>query len=270
MERKHVFTIEDGDNYAINLAILKIMRWLGSNPNLAIQRFMSGKWDVIKSKNDFRLNDTPFVIKSCTFGDVNAFVKKITEKMSNYYDDPNEAIGFFIGDEWDLFPSCYEKDGVIYFSVVSLGMTMQDWYIRLKAKGVAFHVSDWLDENFRKTNGAITDFAILRGSSVANGNLTTKNIRIEGDNRNLKQFSGKFAESALQIIDIFSSYQIIKDMGLSSLVLMSDKTIKISKCRNEELISIDHQFGDRVCLMNESGNDDSLHNKKSGFIFRIN
>lgn len=119
----------------------------------------------------------------------------------------------------DLIPEkkwC-EKDGVIYFKVISDGTTGEKWITRLEEKG--FKLSDYakellLSRNFKSTTGIVYTIAVLKGNRFANDNRATKEIRSRAENR---KFVTPNPEVACLIRYMFTDDEI-KSMGLSWIV----------------------------------------------------
>ncbi len=115
-----------------------------------------------------------------------------------------------------------EKDGVIYFTVISDGTTGEEWIKRLEDKD--FHLNDHAKNvlrspDFKPTKGITTEIAVLKGELFKKDkDRTTKNIRAEADNRNLTKPN---AEVACLIREKFTD-EDIQAMGLWGIVTMHE------------------------------------------------
>lgn len=101
-----------------------------------------------------------------------------------------------------------ERDGVIYFSVTSNGMNGPQWVEHLQKKG--FRVSDYAKsvlhlQDFKPTNGIVTQIAVLKGMLWNDKDRLTKNIRAMADERKLEKPN---AEVACLIRDMFSDEEL--------------------------------------------------------------
>jgi len=109
-----------------------------------------------------------------------------------------------------------EKDGVIYFSVVSDGTTGEEWIKRLDIGDNAKSIL--LSKDFKPTKGVKTEVAVLKSLFFEDKDRITKNIRAEADKRKLTKPN---AEVACLIHEMFTDGEI-KAMGLSYIVTMHD------------------------------------------------
>lgn len=113
-----------------------------------------------------------------------------------------------------------EKDGVIYFSVISDGTTGSDWVVRLEKRS---RLSKWAKDvlnspDFKPTNGVTYDCAVIKGELFSDNDRVTAKIRAEADRR---KFGKPNAEIACLIRENFSDEEI-KAMGLWWLVVMHE------------------------------------------------
>jgi len=114
-----------------------------------------------------------------------------------------------------------EKDGVIYLSVISDGMTGPEWIKRLEGSG--FRLSKWAKDvlnssDFKPTTGYVYNIAILKGNLFSDGDRVTSKIRAEADKRKLTKPN---AEVACLIRENFSD-EDIETMGLWWIVTMHE------------------------------------------------
>lgn len=112
-----------------------------------------------------------------------------------------------------------EENNVIYFSVISNGVTGEEWIARLETKG--YRISDYAksllrSEDFKSTNGVTTEIAVLKGVIFKDADRATKKIRAEADRRKLTEPN---AEVACLIREMFTDEEI-KAMGLTWVVTM--------------------------------------------------
>ena len=115
-----------------------------------------------------------------------------------------------------------EKDGVIYFTVTSNGMTGKEWIIHFNSKGAK--INDYakqllLSEDFKpRKKGSVHQIEVIKGEFFSNENRTTSNIRQEADKRKLSKPN---AEVACLIRDLFTGKEIRK-MGLCWIVTIHE------------------------------------------------
>ena len=139
-------------------------------------------------------------------------------------DDPIEAVRLINSGEYVVSkPACRfrERDGVIYFTVTSDGTTGEEWIKRLEKKG--FRVGDYAksilcSEDFKPTNGVITEIAVLKGMLFNDSDRVTKKIRAEADSRQLTKPN---AEVACLIREMFTDKEI-EAMGLVYILTMHE------------------------------------------------
>lgn len=115
----------------------------------------------------------------------------------------------------------YEKDGVIYFEVVSDGTTGPQWIERLDKKG--FRLSRWAKDvlnssDFKPTNGVTFKIAVLKGSLFTDSDRITSKIRAESERRTMGKPN---AEVACLIRDLFSDEEL-EAMGLWWIVVFHE------------------------------------------------
>jgi len=119
-----------------------------------------------------------------------------------------------------------EQDGVTYFSVTSDGTTGPQWIERLEKKGIK--LSKWAKDvlnspDFKPTNGATTEVAVLKGMLFEDNDRVTSKIRAEAGKRKLVNPN---AELGCLVRDMFTDEEI-EAMGLVWIVTMH-KPIKDS------------------------------------------
>jgi len=109
---------------------------------------------------------------------------------------------------FELARSYRVEDGIIYFSVMSNGMTGEQWIERLENKG--FRVGPYakqmlLSSDFKPTCGVMTEVAVLKGTVFQNNDRTTKKICAEADKR---KFTAPNAEVACLIREKLTDKEI--------------------------------------------------------------
>lgn len=114
-----------------------------------------------------------------------------------------------------------EEGGVIYFSVTSDGTTGEAWIKRLEDK--CFRVDDYAKQvlrspDFKPTNGATTEVAVLKGMLFEDNDRIKKKICAEADKRKLSKPN---AEIACLIREKFTDKEI-EQMGLWYIVAMHE------------------------------------------------
>jgi len=114
-----------------------------------------------------------------------------------------------------------EKDGVVYFSVTSDGVTGEEWITRLESKG--FRAGDYVknvlrSKGFKPTAGITYEVAVLKGELFSDSERITKNIRKDAKNR---KFTTPNAEVACLIREKFSDKEL-EAVGLYWIVVMHE------------------------------------------------
>jgi hypothetical protein len=114
-----------------------------------------------------------------------------------------------------------EKDGVIYFSVISDGTTGEDWIGRLERSD--FCVEDYAKQvlrspDFEPTSGVTTEVAVLRGTLFEDHDRITRKIRAYAGEH---KFTPLSAEIACLIREKFTDAEI-GAMGLWWVVAMHE------------------------------------------------
>ena len=114
-----------------------------------------------------------------------------------------------------------ERDGVIYFTVVSDGTTGEDWITRLEGKGKRLSNEAKFvlrSREFKPTSGVIYEIAVLKGMLFNDSDRVTSKIRADAEQRTL---STPNAEIACLIRDKFTDEEI-EAMGLVWIVTMHE------------------------------------------------
>jgi len=171
---------------------------------------------------------------------------------------------FLNGKYYKPDKSWHEEGGVIYFSVTSDGTTGEGWIERLKSKGFRMDESAeriLRSEDFKITNGVVTEVAVLKGKLFSDRNRITKNIRAEASKRKLMKPN---AEIACLIREKFSDEQL-KAMGLWWIMVMH-KPVKSVKYSDGNLLAMHCSFGGNWLA---SGCNSSAYSwsRKDGFAF---
>lgn len=112
-----------------------------------------------------------------------------------------------------------ERDGVIYFSVMSDGTTGGEWAARLRGEG--FHMDNNAQNalhspDFKPTNGVACKVAVLKGTLFSDADRDMKNVRAEAARRNLKKPNAEVACLTRQ----FLTDEDLEAMGFGSLVIV--------------------------------------------------
>lgn len=114
----------------------------------------------------------------------------------------------------------FEKDGMIYFTVISNGKSGKDWIKHFESKGIK--TGDYARQILLKIKpskkGTVTQIAVIKGEFFSDENRITSNIHIEADKRKLSKPN---AEVGCLIRDMFTNEKI-KKMGLSWIVTMHE------------------------------------------------
>jgi hypothetical protein len=163
-----------------------------------------------------------FAIADVPVGQLNALGKNLASQMG--IDDVGEAIRRINSGEWTVSQPARrwrEQDGVIYLSVISNGMTGEEWIKHLEKLG--FRLSDYAKSvlrspDFKPTKGVTTEIAILKGMLFEEKDRYTKNIRAMAAER---KFITPNAEIACLIRENFSD-EDIEAMGLIWIVAMHE------------------------------------------------
>ena len=156
-----------------------------------------------------------------------------------------------------------EKDGVIYFSVVSDGTTGPQWIRRLEKKD--FRLSKWAKDvlnspNFKPTNGTIYNCAVIKGEFFSDENRITSKIRAEADGR---KFTKPNAEVACLIRENFSDEEI-EAMGLWWLIIMHKP---INDSDGDPLLLGANRYDEGRWLNAYYDRPDNRWNRENGFVF---
>jgi hypothetical protein len=151
------------------------------------------------------------------------------EAIVNKLGGENAAERFLRGELAVSEPVCSwrEKDGVIYFTVISDGTTGPAWIERLEAKG--FRLSKWAKDvlnskDFKPTNGVVTEIAVLKGMLWNDSDRITKRIRkdaYEGTFTGGNKLFDPNPEAACLIREMFSDEEL-EAMGLWWIVAMHE------------------------------------------------
>lgn len=115
-----------------------------------------------------------------------------------------------------------EKDGVIYFTLISNGKTGDEWITHFEGKKLSvgsYAQSVLRHKNFKPTEvGTVHNIAVLKGEMFSDNDRITKNIRVEAKKRKM---TDPHAEVACLIRDAFSDKEI-EEMGLSWIITMHE------------------------------------------------
>jgi hypothetical protein len=113
-----------------------------------------------------------------------------------------------------------EKNGVIYFTLVSNGVTGEEWINHFKSKGksIGVHVKGILQHaDFIPTKaGTVHYIGVLKGELYTNNERMTRLIKSDAENRKMIV---PHAEVACLICENFTDWEI-KEMGLDYIITM--------------------------------------------------
>ena len=151
-------------------------------------------------------------------------IKKQMLLRNGYPFDPEELNVFLqraVEGKWH--GRWFEKDGIIYFTLISNGMTGEEWIIYLEVKG--FLVSDEAKsvlrhENFKPTKaGTVHHIAVIKGDLFFPDNSrTTNDVRAYASKLKMTNLP---ADVACLIRDNFTDEEI-KEMGLAWIITMHE------------------------------------------------
>jgi len=115
-----------------------------------------------------------------------------------------------------------EQDGIIRFTLPPTdGTTGQQWIERLAGKKIqigGYAKSMLLSDDFKPTNGIITEIAVIKGMLFEDSERITKNIRTMAESKKLTKPN---AEVACLIREMFTDAEI-EEMGLRWIVAMHE------------------------------------------------
>jgi hypothetical protein len=121
----------------------------------------------------------------------------------------------------------FEKDGMIYFTVISNGMSGKEWIKHFESKGIK--IGDYARQILLKIKpskkGTVTQIAVIKGEFFSDENRTTSKIREEANKRKLSKPN---TEVACLIRDMFTDGEI-KEMGLWWIVTIHEPIITFSR-----------------------------------------
>ena len=133
-----------------------------------------------------------------------------------------EAFKKFLRKEQCWTKRWTEKDGVIYFTLVSNGKTGDEWITHFEGKKLSvgsYAQSVLRHKNFKPTKaGKVYNIAVLGGNLFSDNDRTTKSIHAEAKKRKM---TDPHAEVACLIRDAFSDKEI-EEMGLSLIITMHE------------------------------------------------
>ena len=161
--------------------------------------------------------------------------------------------------------SWIEKDGVIYLSLTSNGMTGPEWIAHFEKKGdlVGYYAKQLLcRRDFRPTNGVTYQVAVIKGMVYNDRDLNAYNIRKDADGRKLSKPN---TEIACLIRDKFMDAEI-EAMGLIWIITMHE-SINDSAGR-PSLLSAGRGDGGRCLGTDYDGTGHQWH-RGSGFAFVV-
>ncbi|MDP3989223.1 MAG: hypothetical protein Q8P93_03250 [bacterium] len=114
-----------------------------------------------------------------------------------------------------------DDDGIVYFTVVSNGLSGKQWFDRLQANHVRIYSPTkriLLSSHFVKTDGEIYKVAVLPGELFLDGRRTTPHIFAEAESRGLIKPN---VEIACYIREFFP-YDEIDAIGLQNIITMHE------------------------------------------------
>jgi hypothetical protein len=129
-------------------------------------------------------------ISGIKVSELNGLVANIMEKIATH--NPMEAVQLISSGNFNIVglpPKLKEEKDVIYCSVVSSGITGEEWLEIFEEKNVKMEdFAEYLiREHFGKyvTSGITTNLVLLKGSLFRDDERTLKNVRIEAKRRGL-------------------------------------------------------------------------------------
>ncbi|MDP2668586.1 MAG: hypothetical protein Q8P07_02015 [bacterium] len=203
-----------------------------------------------------------FASAGYTAGQLNAIVKILKKQAGE--DGPDSFLRGELsvskpGQRW------HEHGGIIYLPpVISDGTTGPQWIERHERKG--FRLSDDAkkvlhSDEFKPTNGVITEIAVLKGVLFEDNGRTTKKVRVLAE---ALRFTKPNAEVACLIRESFSDEEI-KAMGLWWIIAMHEP---ISSGGDPGLLSAG-RGGDGRWLYACSDYPDGGWDRHGGFAFAV-
>lgn len=150
--------------------------------------------------------------------------------QKEYAFDPEELDRFLqrgVEGRFHQVQRCHEKEGVIYFEVISDGTTGPVWIERLENKG--FRISKWAKDvlnskDFKSTSGVNYKIAVLKGTMFSNDDRITSKIRVCAEDFRTHEgnkLEKPNAEIACLIREMFSDEEL-KAMGLWWIVVFHE------------------------------------------------
>lgn len=153
-----------------------------------------------------------------------AEIKRQMLQPDGYPFDPEELNAFLqraVEGKWH--ERWFEKDGIIYFTLVSNGMTGEEWITHFEGKG--FPVNKYVKgvlrhRDFKPTKvGTSHCIAVIKGECISNTcSSITSEIRTYAKSQKKSNLP---AEVACLIVDNFTAKEI-NQMGLESIVTMHE------------------------------------------------
>lgn len=153
-------------------------------------------------------------------GDTFALVKTIMKQMN--IDDAIEATRRINSGEWIVSRRWREENGIIYFSVISSGITGPEWIKIFEKEN--FNVGKYAKKilfspNFKSTDGIKFEIAVLKGKIFGNNNCKTYKIQEEAELH--RHLIIPKLEIACLIRKTFSDNEL-KEMGLDRIIIMHE------------------------------------------------
>ena len=157
-----------------------------------------------------------------------------------------------------------EKDGVIYFTVVSNAITGKEWIKHFETKEVTIgdYAKELLLSNHFKSakKGTIHNIAVIKGEFFSDENRTTRRIRAEADRRKMKTPP---PEVACLIRDLFTNEEI-KAIGLFWIVTMHEP---IEESGGDSVLLGANRYATRPWLYGYGGRPGNGWDREVGFAF---
>ncbi|MFA5934832.1 MAG: hypothetical protein WC827_03045 [Candidatus Paceibacterota bacterium] len=150
-------------------------------------------------------------------------IKRQLLQPEGYPFDPEKLNAFLqraIEGRWGDTPRWIEKDGIIYFTLISNGKTGEEWITYLEAKGVS--VSNEAKSvlryvSFKPTKAGTPYYiAVIKGGSFPDDGRTTNDVRAYASRLKMINLP---ADVVCLIRDNFTDEEI-KQMGLSWIITM--------------------------------------------------
>lgn len=164
-------------------------------------------------------NEARFASKDLTAGELNALVKFVGgEEMTRDILAKRRTVT--VSDL--IVPKWTERDGVIYFTLVSNGLTGPEWITHLESKG--FKLTKWAKDLLNSKDfvptpkGTVHEMGAIRATQFQDSDRTTKAIRAKAEGLKMSKPN---PETACLIRELFTDKEL-EEMGLWYIVPMHE------------------------------------------------